>query len=235
MDNPVLVDRRKHKRFPFRESILLDNSISSTSVDISEGGMFLSTIQSFKENSPIDVTIPIRKGNLRVKAQVMYSQPGIGIGIMFVDLSEQQKIIIKNLINDLSKPLKNDIECKKILLVEDDEIVRNDYKDNLLGEGFIVVEASNGIDAINAIVESIPDLIILDLYMKKMDGLKVLSILKIHPLWKVLPIVVCSARATKDLMKKVLQAGVDEFIDKRITTPIGLPERVKTVLQCHNK
>jgi CheY-like chemotaxis protein len=197
--------------------------------------MFLSTIQSFKENSPIDVTIPIRKGNLRVKAQVMYSQPGIGIGIMFVDLSEQQKIIIKNLINDLSKPLKNDIECKKILLVEDDEIVRNDYKDNLLGEGFIVVEASNGIDAINAIVESIPDLIILDLYMKKMDGLKVLSILKIHPLWKVLPIVVCSARATKDLMKKVLQAGVDEFIDKRITTPIGLPERIKTVLQCHNK
>ena len=84
MNNAVPIDRRKHNRFPFRERIIIDNSISSISVDISEGGMFLSTIQSFKESTSIDITIPTKKFNLTVKAQVMYSQPGIGIGKIVV-------------------------------------------------------------------------------------------------------------------------------------------------------
>lgn len=235
MNSPVQIEQRKYNRFPFRDSVLIDNSISSTSIDISEGGMFLSTIQSFKENTLIAVKIPVKKEHLMLKAKVMYSQPGIGIGIMFTDLSDQQKTVIKHLINDLSVPSKNSFESKNILLVEDDEAVRHAYKKNLISEGFTVIDVSDGIDAINSIVQSMPDLIILDLYMKKMDGLKVLSILKIHPLWQELPVVICSARGTNSLIQRILRAGADEFLNKRILTPTGLSERVKTLLRHHNK
>ncbi len=80
------------------------------------------------------------------------------------------------------------------------------------------------------LAELSPDLIILDLYMKKMDGFKVLSILKLHPNWKEIPVIVCSAGGTQDVMQKVIDAGADEFLNKMVASPAKLVEVVKAVL-----
>lgn len=95
-------ERRKFKRFPFREDILLDGTRLCTSMDISEGGLYVSAIQSFEQNSIIDVIIPFKGEKITFKAQVRYCQPGIGIGIKFVDLNDEQKEIIKELIESFS-------------------------------------------------------------------------------------------------------------------------------------
>ncbi len=96
-------ERREYERFPFREDIMLDGTKLCSSMDISEGGLYLSTIQTFEKNSVIDVSIPFKGKNLMVKARVQYIQPGIGIGIMFVNLTDEQKTQIKELIASIPK------------------------------------------------------------------------------------------------------------------------------------
>ena len=98
---PDQKERRKHERYPFREEILIDGTKRCTCSDISEFGLYISTIQSFEEKGIIDVTIPVKGKDLTVKARVQYHQPGIGMGIMFVDLTEGQKEIIKDMIEKI--------------------------------------------------------------------------------------------------------------------------------------
>ena len=91
MDNEGEKERRKCERFPFREDILIDGTRMSTSMDISEGGLYISAMQSYEKNSVIDVTIPFKGEKLTLKAQVRYCQPGIGMGVMFIDLNVEQR------------------------------------------------------------------------------------------------------------------------------------------------
>lgn len=100
---PGQKERRKHKRYPFREEILIDGTKRCTCTDISELGLYVSTIQSFEEKEVIDITIPVQGEAISVKARVQYRQPGIGMGIMFVDLTDEQKAIIKDIIEQMKK------------------------------------------------------------------------------------------------------------------------------------
>jgi predicted Zn finger-like uncharacterized protein len=94
-------ERRKCKRYPFREEVLIDGTKRCTCTDISELGLYVSTIQSFEEKEVIKVTIPVQGEAISVKARVQYHQPGIGMGIMFVDLTKEQKAIIKDIIEKI--------------------------------------------------------------------------------------------------------------------------------------
>lgn len=95
-------ERRKHERFPFIEDILIDGTKSCRSTDISEGGLFISAIQSFEDGEVMEITIPINKEKIIVKAQVKYCQPGIGMGIAFIDSEEDLRIKIKELVDSLA-------------------------------------------------------------------------------------------------------------------------------------
>jgi len=103
MNNPDREDRRGNYRFPFRKEILIDGSRMCTSMDISEGGIYVSTIQSYKQNSVIDITIPFQGEKLTVKGQVKYCHPGIGMGIKFIELNDEQKRIINAIIDSILK------------------------------------------------------------------------------------------------------------------------------------
>ena len=87
---------------PFIGDILVDTNLC-TSTDISEGGLFFSAIQYFEEGKVVEVSIPLREGNIMVKAQVKYSQPGIGAGVMFIDLNDEQRGKIKALVESVAK------------------------------------------------------------------------------------------------------------------------------------
>jgi hypothetical protein len=96
--NQQFKEQRKYDRFPFREDILIDGTKMCTSMDICEGGLYVSAIQVFERNSIVDLAIPFKGVKLMLKAQVQYCQPGIGMGIRFVDMSENQKAAIRELI-----------------------------------------------------------------------------------------------------------------------------------------
>lgn len=225
-------EHRKQKRIPFAENILVDGTMLFKGIDISEGGLYVYTGRSFKENSIVNVTLTFKGKRFILAAKVLHNQPGIGMGLKFINLSDEQKAIIKRIIESTTNESFERIkEKKKILLIEDDDITRQIHKSRLFMEGFFVIEASDAIEAFNLLKKQTPNLIILDLYTKKMDGFKILSILKMSPEWKDLPVIVFSTKGTQDLMEKVIKAGADEFLNKMVTSPSKLAETAKAVLQ----
>jgi CheY-like chemotaxis protein len=225
-------ERREQSRFPLKGNILVDGKITFQCIDISEGGMYLYTGRSFEENRIVTVTLPIKGKPLTVKAQIKHNEPGIGIGLQFIELTDEQAKTIQKLIQHLQGQSIQPIDIKKkILIVEDNEISRQIYKNNLLLEGFSVFESGDGVEALRILKENIPDLILLDLYMEKMDGYTVLSLLKNNPDWEKIPVIVFSATDASEVREKVLKAGADEFLIKMTTTPSRLANTIRTVLQ----
>ena len=103
MSDQERTERRKHVRIPFIEDILLDGMNLCTSTDISKGGLFISTIQPFEVGNVVEISIPLRDGKITVKAQVKHSQPGIGAGVMFIELNDEQRAKIKELVESNAK------------------------------------------------------------------------------------------------------------------------------------
>jgi CheY-like chemotaxis protein len=229
-------ERRKYKRFPYREEILIDGARICTATDISQGGLYISAMQCYRENDVIDVTIPLKGEKLTVKARVRYCEPGAGMRAMFIELNREQSDRIQALIERVSKkPVGPATERIHILLVEDHALTRQAIKKALSKKGFYVTEANDGIEAMKLLAEENPDLIILDLYMRGMDGLKVLSLLKEEQKWREIPVIICSGHDTEYMKEKAMHAGADAFLTKKASSPASLMLSVEAVLEQHRK
>ncbi len=101
-----------------------------------------------------------------------------------------------------------------ILCIEDDADHRLMVHTILTGMGFATAQARNGGDGI-ALAKSIrPDLILLDLYMPKMDGFGVMKSLKEDPLTRGIPIIIVSAWLGGDHRQRALEAGAIDIVGK---------------------
>jgi len=117
-----------------------------------------------------------------------------------------------------------------ILVVEDEIDIRNLIKINLEDEGYSVITAANGIEALNLLKETSADLAILDIMMPRLDGFNLLR--KIRET-STMPIIFLTART--DDMDKVLglELGADDYIAK----PFSMSEliaRVRAQLRRNN-
>ena len=97
------VEKRKYQRFPFVADVVLDGCRQCTSSDISEGGIYVSDILAFEEGVAMDVAIPFRGEELRVKGQVRHCQHGVGVGVMFVDLNDAQKEKLSRMVTAVAR------------------------------------------------------------------------------------------------------------------------------------
>lgn len=100
---------------------------------------------------------------------------------------------------------------KTILVVDDEESIRNLLRQQLEGEGYAVKEASNGKEAVDLAKQEIPDLIILDVMMPDMNGFDVAAILKNNPTTMSIPIVINSGVEDKERGYRI---GVDRYFVK---------------------
>jgi two-component system KDP operon response regulator KdpE len=102
----------------------------------------------------------------------------------------------------------------KILLVDDEDQLRRLLRELLEREGYEVVEARDGAEALEQVDRHGPDVILLDLNLPGMDGYTVLAHLRSRPATETLPIVVLTAKGDEDNEVRVLQAGADDFLTK---------------------
>ena len=119
---------------------------------------------------------------------------------------------------------------EKILIVDDDPDILDILKLTLEGEGYEVIEAMDGEEALKKAYHRAPNLIILDYKMPKVDGYEVCRILKKDILLRHLPIIMLTAKG--ELMDKVkgIDAGADDYVVKPFE-PQELLARVKMVLR----
>lgn len=118
----------------------------------------------------------------------------------------------------------------KILLAEDESVLRMLITDTLEDEGHDVVEAGNGKEAVEIWEKRGPfDLVILDYMMPVYTGLEVLTRLKEMELKHFPPVLILTAKSQESVRKEVLASGASGFMSKPFS-PMELAERVEALL-----
>jgi len=102
----------------------------------------------------------------------------------------------------------------KIAVADDDERVRCTLSDVLITQGYTVIHAQNGIEAVQKTSKDSPDVVLLDLHMPEMNGLEVIKQLKAERSTKIIPIVIITGSDDLDLRVQALKLGADDFIVK---------------------
>ena len=116
-----------------------------------------------------------------------------------------------------------------ILVADDEPGLREIVRVNLEAEGYRVLEAADGIEALQAVEQARPDLLILDIAMPRLDGWQVLHRLEAQPATAGLPVLVLTARASEEDVLRGLEEGAVQYITKPFY-PEDLVASVKIVL-----
>lgn len=119
----------------------------------------------------------------------------------------------------------------KILIVEDSELTRTIYGDNLTMAGYEVETASDGQEGLEKLQTFHPDIILTDLVMPRMTGIQLLQKLKSDPLTDSIPIVVLTESQNEERLKESLKLGVEEFIRKSSISPNEISAKVGEILE----
>jgi two-component system alkaline phosphatase synthesis response regulator PhoP len=118
----------------------------------------------------------------------------------------------------------------KILIVDDEEDILELLRFNLSREGFQVLCAASGEEALEKVKTEMPDLILLDLMLPGMDGLDVARDVKNQAPTKEIPIVMLTAKGEEADIVKGLEIGADDYITKPFSRKV-LTARIKAVLR----
>jgi DNA-binding response OmpR family regulator len=119
---------------------------------------------------------------------------------------------------------------KKILVAEDEPDIRGLIAYSLRFAGYEVIEATDGREAIDKALGELPDLILLDVRMPKVNGYEACSSLKADASTKKIPVIFLSARGQEAEIKRGLELGAEEYILKPFA-PDELYRRVGSILE----
>jgi signal transduction histidine kinase/DNA-binding response OmpR family regulator len=114
-----------------------------------------------------------------------------------------------SILRDISSPVGH-----RVLLVDDDEIMRESVRRVLEQERWEVAGASNGRVALHHLAESPPDVIVLDLMMPEMDGFEFLAEMRQRPEWRDIPVLVLTAKDLSAEDQKLLNGYVERVMQK---------------------
>lgn len=104
-----------------------------------------------------------------------------------------------------------------ILVVEDNSDLREAIKDILSDDGFTVITATNGQEALAKMGVITPDLVISDIGMPQMDGFAFFEAVRTHPEWTLVPFIFLTARSEKDDILKGKGLGAEDYLVKPLT------------------
>ena len=138
------------------------------------------------------------------------------------DLQKQRLEILLDFVEERDFMARSELEqhvqkkvletASRILIVDDEPEFRQLIVDAL--PFFAVIEAGNGHEALNAIEEKQPDLVITDIKMPEMDGLTATREIRANPNWRDLPIISLTAKATAQDQAQCIAAGANDYLAK---------------------
>lgn len=118
----------------------------------------------------------------------------------------------------------------RVLIVDDDISARDTFEALLFSEGYELVFASNGAQALAKASSSVPDLVLLDVMMPEMDGFEVCLHLRESPLLALVPVIMVTSLDDRASRLRGIEAGADDFISKPVDG-VELRARVNTVVR----
>lgn len=124
-----------------------------------------------------------------------------------------------------------DATKKKVLIVDDDSFLAGIYATKLDIEGFDVVSAKDGEEGLKALEKGLPDLILLDVLMPKLDGFETLKRIKQIPGAKDIPVIMLTNLGQKEDIEKGLEQGAIDYLIKAHFVPAEAVDKIKKVLK----
>jgi len=113
---------------------------------------------------------------------------------------------------------------RKILIIDDNPAVCNTLELLLKDAGYASATAGDGLDGLYKARQEKPDLILLDLMLPGMDGLKVCRMIKFDPHLKEIPVVVLTSRMMEEDRQAAFECGADGYLMKATSTDVILGE-----------
>lgn len=117
------------------------------------------------------------------------------------------------------------MKIKKILVADDEDLVRSYIEKKLAKLGYTVLIAKDGEEALKQAFLNIPDIILLDVKMPKLNGIEACKRIKSDERTKHIPIIMLSAKAQSSEINEGIEAGADKYLCK----PIGFPDILREV------
>ncbi|OGY24018.1 MAG: hypothetical protein A2126_00895 [Candidatus Woykebacteria bacterium GWB1_45_5] len=122
------------------------------------------------------------------------------------------------------------LKPKKVLVVDDEDAVREIYKKEFTLAKFNVVVAADGEEGLLKAAEETPDLILLDIMLPKMSGIDVLKSLKQNPPTKTIPVLLLTNLGEETIIKEGFELGADGYLLKVSYTPAQVVEECRKFL-----
>ncbi|MEI6059050.1 MAG: response regulator [archaeon] len=116
---------------------------------------------------------------------------------------------------------------KKVLIVEDDQMICSMYETKLKQSGFLVFVADNGADGIRIAFAEKPDIILLDIILPQVDGFSVLEEIRNNADFKLIPILMLTNLGTDEDKEKGKKLGATDYFVKANLTPTQIVEIIK--------
>lgn len=118
---------------------------------------------------------------------------------------------------------------KTVLIVDDEEYIVTSLEYVMKNAGYEVAVAYDGEQAMAKVTELVPDLLILDVMMPKLDGFEVCEKIRANPLWQSIRIVMLTAKGRDSERDKGISMGADAYMTKPFSTR-DILKRVKELL-----
>lgn len=126
------------------------------------------------------------------------------------------KIDHKVSIKETSENFISKLNCKTILIVDDDNTLTQVAKYVLEKYGFTVTVAANGEEALSFFCDKTPSAILLDLAMPEVDGFELCQLIRISEKGDKVPIVIMTGHTEKEYVNKAYNSGATDFISKPV-------------------
>jgi len=107
---------------------------------------------------------------------------------------------------------------KSVLIVDDESYIVTSLSFVMKSAGFEVASASDGEEALEKVAAMVPDLIILDVMMPKLDGFEVCRVIRENPAWNSVRIIMLTAKGRDSEREKGLALGADDYLTKPFST-----------------
>lgn len=117
------------------------------------------------------------------------------------------------------------MKIKKILLADDEDLVRSYIEKKLAKLGYTVLVAKDGEEALEKVFSNVPDIILMDVKMPKLNGIEACKRIKSDEKTSHIPIIMLSAKAQSSEINEGIEAGADKYLCK----PIGFPDIVREI------
>jgi len=123
-----------------------------------------------------------------------------------------------------------DLKNKKILLIEDDLVISEMYLTKFSEDGINILTAQDGEAGLALAQKELPDVVLLDIIMPKMDGFAVLKELSGNPKTKKIPVILLTNLGQKSDIEKGKTLGAKDYIVKATMTPTQMLDKIKEII-----